>query len=331
MTGVEHRTITAEDDGLRLDRWFKRHYPGLRFGRLAKLLRTGQVRLDGKRAKPGDRIVAGQQVRLPPQIDTADEKPAKAPAAVKLSKADIAGIRNAVLHRDDSVLVINKPAGLAVQGGSGIAKHLDGMLDALAFDRADRPKLVHRLDRDTSGVLVLARTANAAAALTKAFRRKDTVKIYWALVRGVPDMDAGVVDAPLAKQGGAKGERMAIDPDHGQRAITRFAVVDKAARKASWLVLRPLTGRTHQLRVHCAYMNCPVIGDGKYGGKEAYLGGDIAGQLHLHARSLTIAHPDGGRLVAKAPLPSHMEESWRLLGFSEGEAGEAENLLTEDG
>lgn len=315
-------TIAADEADIRLDRWFKRHYPGLSHGRLEKLLRTGQVRIDGKRAKSSQRLEAGQAVRIPPL--TAETVPAERIeffAPRRVSAEDEAMIRACVMHRDASVIVLNKPPGLATQGGTGITRHLDGMLDALCFDLPDRPKLVHRLDKDTSGVLVLGRTAKAAAALAKAFRSRDAKKIYWALVVGLPNPPQGVIKAAMSKQEGSGGEKMQVDPYEGQSAVTDYRVIEAAQKKAAWVQLEPRTGRTHQVRVHCAYMGTPIVGDGKYGGAEAHLQGmGVSRKLHLHARAISIPHPDGGFLRIIAPMAEHMTESFDFFGFELNEA-----------
>jgi 23S rRNA pseudouridine955/2504/2580 synthase len=223
-----------------------------------------------------------------------------------------------VLYRDGSVLVLDKPHGLAVQGGPGIARNLDAMLDALRFGSAERPRLVHRLDRDTSGVLLLGRTPAATAKLAAAFRGREVEKVYWAVVVGQPPGPEGRVDLALAKLGGGpRGERTTAvdDPKEGTRAITDFRTLDSARRRVAWMELRPVTGRTHQLRVHCAEgLGCPILGDGKYGGEAAHHD-DLPGQLHLHARSLRLPHPEGGVLEAAAPLPPHMKETFAYFGF----------------
>ena len=316
MSGVQTRNVKADEADLRLDRWFKRHFPALKHGRLEKLLRTGQVRVDGKRAEAGHRLEPGQVIRIPP-LDPAGEAPA--PTGPRpVSAADADKLRKSVLHMDEMVIVIDKPAGLAVQGGTGTAKHLDGMLDALKFDHTERPRLVHRLDRDTSGVLVLARTGRAAALLADAFRHKTTRKVYWAIVSGRPKIAQGRIDAALAKRLGRQGERvMAVDHDDedARRAVTLYTTLDTAGPKASWLALWPVTGRTHQLRAHCALVETPILGDGKYGEFGANLGDSIARRLHLHARSIAIPHPAGGILQVTAPLPRDLRQTWETLGF----------------
>ena len=309
---VQTVTVGAEEGEVRLDRWFRRHFPELTHGRLEKLLRTGQVRVDGARAKAGDRLRPGQAVRVPPLPAAA---PTDAKSAPEIPEAWVHELRSRVLYKDASVLVLDKPPGLAVQGGSGIDQHLDGMLDALKFGLSERPRLVHRLDKDTSGVLVLARTVKAAAKLTKAFRDKSARKIYWALVVGVPKLRRGRIDQPLGKLGGPGGEKVEADDEAGKRAVTFYATVETAGRRAAWLALMPVTGRTHQLRVHCVVLGTPVVGDGKYGGSEAFLTGQVSRKLHLHARSLTMPHPDGGTLAVTAPLPHHMRQTWQLFGF----------------
>src|SRR5687768_844553 len=259
MSGVQQIEIRQDDADQRLDRWFKRHFPALNHGRLEKLLRTGQIRLDGKRAKAGDRIEAGQIIRVPPIAPAQDADAPRQPKPPKpVSDRDAKLLRDAVLYQDADVLVIDKPAGLAVQGGTGLDKNLDAMLDALRFDAAERPRLVHRLDKDTSGVLVLARTALAAQRLAAAFRSKDARKYYWAVTVGVPRPFQGKIDAPLAKEATARGERVAQDDEDGKRAVTLYQVVEHAAKKAAWVALWPLTGRTHQLRVHMATIGTPI-------------------------------------------------------------------------
>ena len=314
---TETAQIAADEDGIRHDRWFKRRYPALTHGRLEKLLRTGQVRLDGKRAKSADRVAAGQTVRIPPQVanDTVEEKPRPQPQP---RAEDSQLLQDLILYMDKSVIVLNKPAGLATQGGSGLTRHIDGMLDQLAFEKNQRPRLVHRLDRDTSGVLVIARTVPAAAALARSLAQRDASKIYWALTRGVPQQKRGTIKAALAKEGARGAERMEIverESDDARHAITDYAVVDRAGEEFAWVAARPVTGRTHQIRVHLASLGTPIVGDFKYGAQDARGKGGIADKLHLHARSIDIARPDGGRLHVTAPLPAHMMKSWELLGF----------------
>jgi 23S rRNA pseudouridine955/2504/2580 synthase len=308
-------TITVDDgDGsLRLDRWFKRHYPGLRHGQLEKLLRTGRVRVDGKLARSGDRVEPGQAIRVPPRDEMALHprlaKPQPRPA-------DEAMLQAAVLHRDEAVIVLDKPPGLAVQGGTATERHVDGLLDGLRFGNHERPRLVHRLDKETSGILVIARTASAAAFLTQAFREKTTRKTYWAAVVGLPGLRQGRIHLPLAKVPGRGGERVRPDTEEGRRAVTYYRVMDSAGTQACWLALMPVTGRTHQLRAHCAAIGTPILGDTKYGEAAAHLAGvPESRRLHLHARSLSIPHPLGGGLAVTAPLPPHMRRTWEFFGF----------------
>ncbi len=327
MSGVQQIEIAEADSDQRLDRWFKRRFPNLSHGRLEKLLRTGQVRLDGKRAKASDRVEAGQIVRVPP-LDQGSDAPV--PERRERPKSDAARLaderlgrqlQKAVLYKDDDVLVIDKPAGLAVQGGTGLSTSVDALLDALRFGAKERPRLVHRLDRDTSGVLILARNAKAAKNLAEAFRHKETRKIYWAVVVGVPKIHHGRIDAPLQKTAGkADGrsrERVHID-EEGKHAVTEFALVEKAGKNAAWLALMPVTGRTHQLRAHCVALGTPILGDGKYAGATAFIGrDDLPRQLHLHARRLTIPHPTRkGVIDVTAPLPEHMKKTWAFFGFA---------------
>lgn len=307
---------------MRLDRWFKTHYPGLGFGALQKLLRTGQVRLDGKRAKAEARVAHGQIVRVPPQATGADGGPVTA-STIK-STGDTDALKRMVLFEDDKLIAFDKPAGLAVQGGSGVVRHVDGMLEALRNKKGEKPRLVHRLDRDTSGVLIVARTRGAAQKLTAAFRARDTEKIYWALVKGGPRQPEGRISNWLVKQQTPDGDRMAVvkhgepDADH---AITRYRLIERAGQRLSWIEFEPETGRTHQLRVHALHMGCPIIGDPKYFDDDPNwdFPGGIQKKLHLHARRLRIPHPSGGMINITAPLPPHMVQSWNLLGLSEAD------------
>ncbi len=299
---------------MRLDRWFRAHFPRLPHGRLQKLLRTGQVRVDGGRAKTNTRLSPGQQVRVPP-IDEADKAGTSRP---RLLPEDVDFVRSLVIHEDSSVIAINKPTGLAVQGGTKTTRHLDGLLEGLRTSGGERPRLVHRIDKDTSGVLLLARTRFAAQSLGKALKERSARKLYWALVAGVPNPADGVIKLPLQKSPGKGGERVRAADAGGsgaQRAETRYRVVETAGQRLAWLALMPATGRTHQLRVHAGSIGHPIIGDGKYGGDDAFPGGEISGKLHLHARSISVPHPEGGRLRIEAPLPDHMQMSWEVLGF----------------
>jgi len=317
MSQVQSITVAAVDTDIRLDRWFKRHFPALAHSRLEKLLRTGQIRLDGRRVAARDRVAEGQIIRVPPLGALGPAPPARNDTPP--SARDARWLQATVLHRDADVIVIDKPAGLAVQGGTNTSRHLDGLLDALRFDAAERPRLVHRLDKDTSGVLVLARNARAAASLAAAFREKTTRKIYWAVVVGAPTPRQGRIDQKLAKQQGHLGERVMPDAE-GQRAVTYYRTVSHAADKIAWLALEPVTGRTHQLRAHCIVLGTPILGDGKYGGAASRPPGvPEARMLHLHARALSIPHPQGGRLIVMAPLPPHMKETWQFFGFEESQ------------
>jgi 23S rRNA pseudouridine955/2504/2580 synthase len=314
---VETRKVERDEQGMRLDRWFRAHYPDLAFGHLQKLLRSGQVRLDGARAKTNDRLTAGQLVRVPPFAASRDPA-APAPRHADPSQKDAALLRSLILHEDRDVLVINKPHGLAVQGGSGTKRHVDGMLASFAGPDGERPRLVHRLDRDTSGVLILAKNRKAAADLGAVFRTRSARKIYWALVKGVPSPKQGRISLFLSKQMGPDGERVEVR-QHGDEgsvhSVTYYSVVDRAANAISWLSLKPVTGRTHQLRAHAAHIGHPIVGDPKYGEGFAELPAGLARKLHLHARRITLPHPRGGTLDVTAPLPPHMLASFELLGF----------------
>ncbi|HEX4873704.1 MAG TPA: RluA family pseudouridine synthase [Sphingorhabdus sp.] len=310
---IRRFVVDAEDDGIRLDRWFKRHLPDASFNIVSRWARTGQLRVDGKRAAPGDRIEAGQEIRVPPAEPVADARPKRVRPQISEETAEFA--RSLVIHKDKAALVINKPPGLATQGGTKTAEHVDGLLDALCFELDARPKLVHRLDKDTSGALLLARTPRAAAHFSKAFSSRTARKVYWALVVGVPDIHDGFIDLPLAKQPGTGGEKMHVDQEQGQPSRSRYRVIERAGNRCCWVELQPYTGRTHQLRVHMAAIGHPIVGDGKYGGKDAFLTGTISRKMHLHARRIRIDHPDGGQVDVRADLPPHMADSFADLGF----------------
>ena len=313
--GVRQFTVRPDDDGVRLDRWFKRHLPQVGFATVSRWARTGQIRVDGKRAKPEDRLSAGQTLRVPPGGDEARGKAATRRREV--TPEEEAAAEAMLITRTRSALVLNKPPGLATQGGTKTARHVDGLLDAYAGEGEPRPRLVHRLDKDTSGVLLVARSPGSAAFFSKRFSGRSAKKIYWALVVGVPDVKQGTIDAPLAKQPGSGGEKMHVDTAEGQPARTLYRVVDKAGNRAAWVELQPLTGRTHQLRVHLAAIGHPIVGDGKYGGPDAFLTGSISRKMHLHARRLIIDEPDGGTLDVTAELPEHFAASMIQLGFDE--------------
>lgn len=314
LSAVRHVTVQPDDGELRLDRWFKRHYPELSYGQVAKWLRTGQVRVDGHRAKPGQRVSQGQEIRVPPISPTQTDVAPAEKARPTVDRADAAALRESVIYQDKFLIAVNKPAGLAVQGGSKTHRHLDGMLDALQFDAGERPRLVHRLDKDTSGLLLLARDRQTASQLAVLFQGREVEKTYWALVVGIPDHESGLIDTRLAKRGG-EGKQRVESVDDGQTAETEYRILDHAARRIAWLELRPRTGRTHQLRAHCKAMGTPIVGDGKYGGRDSDIEG-LPQRLHLHARGLTLPHPASGeRLTLNAPLDDVLAKSWGFLGF----------------
>ena len=320
---VATRAVTDDEADIRLDRWFRRHYPAITQGVIQKLCRTGQVRVNGKRADAATRLEAGQSVRIPPLPQTAPEAAAVEKVYPQLDPRTQKDLERMVLYRDDAVIVLNKPPGLPTQGGPGIIRHLDGMLDGLRFGSEHRPRLVHRLDRDTSGVLVVARTPGVAAKLAAAFRGRDVQKTYWAVVVGRPVPPAGRIESNLVRIEGFRGERVAVAGPYDTEtahAITDYRTLDHAGRKLAWLELSPLTGRTHQLRVHCASITAPILGDLPYGieheGRNSAVVDGLAEQLHLHAYSLQLPHPDGGSLTVEAELPAHMVTTFRTLGFT---------------
>ena len=331
LTGVSQITVDADEAGMRLDRWFKVHFPGVGFGQLQKLLRSGQVRVDGGRVKTASRLEAGQVVRIPPLDAESASKPRHMTTNTIRDRHDADVLRDMVLYEDKKVLVFNKPSGLAVQGGSGISRSVDSMLESLRDKSGQKPRLCHRLDRDTSGVLVVAKTRGAAAALTKSFRHRDTQKTYWALVRGVPRHREGRISTYLVKEQTEDGDRMRI-ARHGERgadhAVSFYRVIDSNPRKVCWVEMQPHTGRTHQLRVHAQHLGHPIVGDPKYFDVQNWeMPGGVQKRLHLHARRIQIPHPDPNMPVldVTAPLPPHMVQSWNLFGFEE-----ADGLIEED-
>ena len=312
---VRQFRVGADDDGIRLDRWFQRHLPDIGFNSVSRWARTGQLRVDGARAAPGDRLTEGQLIRVPPAEPKAAETAKPRRVRPELSEDQITFAQNLVIHRDAQAIVINKPPGLATQGGTKTDDHVDGLLDALEFELDQRPKLVHRLDKDTSGALLIARTARSAAYFAKAFSSRTARKVYWAIVMGVPSIEDGMIELPIAKQPGTGGEKMHVDEAEGLPARSRYRVIERAGNRAAWVELQPHTGRTHQLRVHMAAIGHPIVGDGKYGGKEAFLSGTISRKMHLHARRIRVDHPDGGRVDVRAELPEHFATSLVSLGF----------------
>jgi len=314
--GVQTVGVKPDEAGMRVDRFLEARFPGLSFSHIQRIIRKGELRVNGKRAEPKQRLEAGQAVRIPPL--RLDEPKPRAPGSDADAKTrDF--LKSITLHEDPDVLVINKPMGLAVQGGSGTTRHLDGMLDVLRDAQGQRPRLVHRLDKDTAGCLLVAKTRFAASALAKTFRSRSARKIYWALVVGVPKPRQGRISTFLAKEEREDDSFMRI-ARHGEEgashAITYYAVVDTAARQLAWLSLKPVTGRTHQLRAHMAHIDHPIVGDPKYFSKENWeLPGGMQNRLHLLARRIVVPHPRGGTIDVTAPLPPHMQQSWSLIGF----------------
>jgi 23S rRNA pseudouridine955/2504/2580 synthase len=315
--GVQTVAVTPDEAGMRVDRFLEGRFPGLSFSHIQRIIRKGELRVNGKRTQPKDRLQAGQTVRIPPL--KLEAKPARADSDDDKTRLFLKSI---TLYEDADVLVLNKPMGLAVQGGSGTVKHVDGMLEVMRDEQGQRPRLVHRLDKDTAGCLLVAKTRFAAAALAKTFRSRAARKIYWALVAGVPKPRQGRVSSFLAKeeQDGDSFMRVARHGEAGaSHAVTYYAVVETAARQLAWLSLKPVTGRTHQLRAHCVHIGHPIVGDPKYFDKENWdLPGGLQNRLHLLARRIAVPHPRGGVVDVTAPLPPHMQQSWNLLGFDAG-------------
>ncbi|MCV0371171.1 RluA family pseudouridine synthase [Filomicrobium sp.] len=317
---VESIPVTPDEVGLRLDRWFKIHFPDVTYGYLQKLLRSGQVRVDSRRVLANARLEAGERVRVPKAV----RQPPRAKPSVKpppgLSKADRDLIEGMILFEDDHVVLLNKPFGLAVQGGTGTKRHIDGLLAGMVDRFGDRPRLVHRLDRDTTGVLLIAKHRDAAAKLGRIFQTRSAAKTYWALVNGVPKPVQGKVEAALVKASGPDGDKVRKarpgEQDAAMHATTHYSVIDRVGQKAAWVSLKPVTGRQHQLRAHMALIGHPIVGDNKYDGDKNLPAENIENKLHLHARRLVLPHPfEKAKIDVTAPLPDHMLRSWELLGL----------------
>ena len=307
MPGVEIKKVKAEDDGMRLNRWFMKYYPNLTLGRLQKLLRTKQIKVDGKRAETSLKLAAGSEVRVPPM----DEQPETGANRSEISRRDAEFILSLVIYKDDNIIVLNKPSGLAVQGGTNTSRHVDGMLEALRFELNEKPKLVHRIDKDTSGVLVLARNRTWAYRLTKAFREHTLPKTYLALVNSCPKNPAGEIKAPLEKC----GEKSLVSPD-GKPAATVYKTLDEVGSKFALVEASPLTGRTHQIRAHMEYIGCPIVGDDKYfGGEKRQKYASIPDKLYLHAYKIDLSALYNKKTVIKAALPEHFKKALAALGI----------------
>jgi len=329
-TKVQTVVVTPDEGNMRVDRFLEARFPGLSFSHIQRIVRKGELRVNGKRADSKDRLQAGQSVRIPPLRLDAPRAPAQLSEAVRKT---LAALKDMTLYEDADVLVLNKPAGLAVQGGSGMTRHIDQMLDAMRDAKGQKPRLVHRLDKDTAGCLLVAKTRFAATALTGSFRHRSARKIYWALVAGVPRPKQGRISTFLAKEEGEEDTimRVAAHGDEGaSHAVTYYAVVETSAQKLAWVSLKPVTGRTHQLRAHMAHIGHPIVGDPKYFSKENWeLPGGVQKRLHLLARRIVIPHPRGGVIDVTAPLPPHMLQSWNLLGLEADRFDPIENAPEE--
>jgi 23S rRNA pseudouridine955/2504/2580 synthase len=324
---IPMRKVTEDEAEIRLDRWVRRHFPGTTQGVIEKLCRTGKVRVDGKRAEAGTRLAPGQAVLVP---KLAPPPPAADKPTIEVDPKLVRELERMVLYRDEHLIVLDKPPGLPSQGGPGITRHLDGMLEGLRAGSDHRPRLVHRLDRDTSGVLVVARTPGTAAKLAAAFRGRDVEKVYWAVVAGRPVPVEGRIELKLERSDDLRNGRVVVADDDDRdaaRALTDYRTLDHAGRRLAWLELRPRTGRTHQLRVHCAAIGAPILGDAAYGslrgpadperwGDNTALVEGLDQHMHLHARRLVLPHPAGGTIAVEAPLPPHMQATFKTLGFT---------------
>jgi 23S rRNA pseudouridine955/2504/2580 synthase len=338
MSRVQTLIIPDDEGGQRVDRWIRKRFPHLSQIQIEKVCRKGEVRMDGARVKASDRTVAGLSIRLPP-LPEAEDQP-REPKVAGVEDDDVEMIQGAVIFHDDHIIAVNKPPGLPSQGGSGQGeRHVDALCEFLKFGKSEKPVLIHRLDKDTSGVLLLGRTPASTRALNEMFRGRDLEKVYWAAVAGEPKPAKGTLRWGLVKGGPARDEKMfAVHPNKveategAKRATTEYMTVDKLSTRMAWVAMKPVTGRTHQLRVHMAELGNPIIGDGKYGGKSAEnlgdgwgagIGGDISRKLHLHARSLSFRHPMTNQLLTiTAELPEHMAKTWKTVGWSEFDAPE---------
>lgn len=328
MSAVQHRQVSADEEGMRLDRWFTRHFPQLGFGRLQKLIRNGEVRVDKARVQTSTRLAEGQTIRIPPIDDPGTVRP------VRVNEEDVRFLEDIILHEDDDIYVFNKPHGLAVQGGSGTVRHLDGLLKNLPNKQGEAPRLVHRLDRDTSGCLVVAKTAAVATHFGAVFRSRSARKIYWAIVAGNPTPRQGEISCFLAKQQTTDGEQMVVvrnGTPGAAHSSSYYSTTDTASRRFAWVTLKPVTGRTHQLRVHMAQLGTPIIGDPRYFNIENWMPAPGLGEgLHLHARRLVLPLRNGKKLDISAPLPPHMRQSFEALGF-DPDRYDAQTTDPEDG
>jgi 23S rRNA pseudouridine955/2504/2580 synthase len=329
-TKVQTVVVTADENNMRVDRFLEARFPGLSFSHIQRIVRKGELRVNGKRADSKDRLEEGQSVRIPPlRLDA----PKLASSLSETERKTLEALKAMTLFEDDDVLVLNKPAGLAVQGGSGTTRHVDRMLEVMRDTKGQKPRLVHRLDKETAGCLLVAKTRFAASAMTGAFRHRSARKMYWALVVGVPKPKQGRISTYLAKEESEEDSimRIAAHGDEGaSHAVTYYAVVETAGSKLAWVSLKPVTGRTHQLRAHMAHIEHPIIGDPKYFNRENWeFPGGLQNRLHLLARRIVIPHPRGGVIDATAPLPPHMQQSWNLLGFDSSRFDPIENAPEE--
>lgn len=317
-----HITVAEDDDGQRLDRWLKKEVSDLPYGLAQKLIRKGAIRVDDKKKKADTRLSAGQVVRIPPVDDPGQSSAIKDKPRRKVTDADAKAIRGMVIYDDGDILALNKPPGLAVQGGTNTQKHIDGMLPVLAAENGVVPRLVHRLDKDTSGILLLARSADMARKLGFIFKDGAVKKLYAAITVPCPEEKEGTITAPLAKSG-QDFEKMRLDEEDGKTAITEFRVIEQAGHRCAFTAFWPRTGRTHQIRAHAALIGSPVWGDRKYGGLkdetgEYLLSGpeELSHDLHLHAARIILKHPSTGKVLdISAAFPKKLARSWNSLGF----------------
>lgn len=313
MSKVKFLNVKPDEDNQRLDRYLRKHIGKVPFSLIQKIIRTGQVRVDGKRGKTDTRLSEGQQIRIPP----VEEK--HGPTQFKPRKGDLEKLRAMIIYDDGDLLVLNKPYGVPTQGGSKINYHIDGLLKLMEDSKGVRPKLTHRLDRDTSGLLICARSAKTVRAMGQVFKSKNIRKYYWAVTIGVPEQYQGIIDAPLGKGEGALKDTMVIDTEGGKASRTEYSILDTAASTAALVAFWPRTGRTHQIRAHAStVLGTPILGDVKYGGmEETFEGLNLSERLHLHAFRIQCPHPNGkGILDLSAPLPDDLKKSWKAFNFA---------------
>ncbi len=303
-------TITEQDNDIRLDRFFKRHFPDVPFGMVAKAVRRKAIRLNGARCDVSTRLCTGDVISFP--SFNVDENPTEVKKDFSKQAREF---EKYIIYKDSYILVINKPAGLAVQGGTGINVSVDDLATHWNFEYEDKPKLVHRIDKETSGILILARKVDVAAELSELFKRRQIDKFYTAITKGVIDPRTGTLVSYLAKKQVDDDYEKVVSTTDGKKAITNYEVIDYAASSYALLSLNILTGRTHQIRQQLAEKNCPILGDSKYGNRES-TPNFIKPKLYLHATLLKF-ELRGKLYELKADFPDYFKDALLNLGLDD--------------